>query len=187
RRTRAVATGRTSLSPGAGYPWTCARSWTPCPGTKGRPGPSRRSSSSAARSAGIRVTRRSGRGSSRLADLLQNGGRGAERLAFVGGELLQALGQPGLTAAADPLHQVPALVGHGQDDLPAVGGVRLAPDQAALLEHRDHPGHRRRLDLLVVGELAGSHRFVALERGERRELDVGEDGLGAAKSEALHA
>jgi hypothetical protein len=85
------------------------------------------------------------------------------------------------------LHQVPALLGHGEDDLPAVGGVRCPADETALLEDRDDPGHRRRLHLLVLGEFAGRHRVMPLERRERGQLDVGQDGLGPAESQALHA
>ena len=71
---------------------------------------------------------------------------------------LEPLREPGLTAAADALDQRPCLGRHGQHYLPAVGRVRRAAHQAALLEHRDYAGHRRRLYLLVVRELARGHR-----------------------------
>jgi len=52
-----------------------------------------------------------------------------------------------------------------------VGG---APHEVPLFEHRDHPGHRRGLDLLVLGELARGHRLMPLQRRQGSELDVGE-------------
>jgi hypothetical protein len=53
-------------------------------------------------------------------------------------------------------------------------------DQPALLKDGDDPCHRRRLDLLVLGELARRHRVVPLEGRQRGELDVRQGGLGAA-------
>ena len=60
--------------------------------------------------------------------------------------------------------------GQADDDLPAVGRVRRAGDQAHALERDDDAGHRRRLDPLVRGELAGAHRPVPLERGQRGQV-----------------
>ena len=79
-----------------------------------------------------------------------------------------------------------AVVGHGQHHLTPVGCVRCPHDQAALLQHRDDPRHRRRLHLLVVGEFARGHRLMAVKCRERGKLNVGEDQLGLAESEALY-
>src|SRR5215469_1336294 len=100
----------------------------------------------------------------RLAELLQDGSGGAERRYLLRGQLLHPLRQPGLLAAADAVDERTAFWRHREDDLPAVGRVRGALHEAAFLQHRDHPRHRRRLHLLVLGQLARSHRLMALER-----------------------
>jgi hypothetical protein len=85
------------------------------------------------------------------------------------------------------LNQIPALLGHGEYDLPAVGRVGRPADQPSFLENRYDPRHRRRLDLLMLRQLARRHRVVPLEGRQRGELDVGQDGLGPAETQTLHA
>ena len=60
------------------------------------------------------------------------------------------------------------------DDLAAVGGVRLTAHQPAFLEAGEHLRHRRRLDALTRGELAGAHGPVLAQRPDRGDLREGD-------------
>lgn len=51
------------------------------------------------------------------------------------------------------------------------------PDHAPAFQHSDDPGHRGRLHLLVLGQLARGHPIVLFQRGERGQLRIGKLGL----------
>jgi hypothetical protein len=95
---------------------------------------------------------------------------------FLGGQLLQPLGQPCVPAPARLADQLPALRGHGQHHLAPVGGMRRPHHQPPLLQHGDDARHGGRLHLLVLGQLAGRHRGMPVQHRERGELGVGERG-----------
>ena len=62
----------------------------------------------------------------------------------------------------------------GEDDLPAVGRMGRAADEAALLQLRDDPGHRWRSDPFRVGEFPWRQRAGQLEAGQCRQLRHGQ-------------
>ncbi len=77
-------------------------------------------------------------------------------------------------------------VGQHDDRLPAVGGVRLAPQVARLLEAGQHLRHRRRLNPLAGRQLAGTHRAALLQRRQGRELPERDGHVGPLLTDQPH-
>ena len=89
-----------------------------------------------------------------------------------------------VAASAVLVEQRARAVGEGHELLAPVGGIRGAVDVAALGEVREHLGHRRGSDLLVLRERAGCQRAAAGPgwRGRRagRAAGRGRRAAGAA-------
>ena len=110
----------------------------------------------------------------------EDGGGLAEHGPLVGGQLAQALGQPGVAAGAVGEHGLAAPVGQRDHHLAAVGVVRAAGDVPALLEAVDGAGHARRLHPLVGGQLADGQLAVAVEAAQHRHRAEAELVVGVA-------
>src|SRR6478735_4996530 len=105
---------------------------------------------------------------------LDQGGCLAQEGTFVGGELTQALGQPGVAASPVGEEDLATLLGDVDQDLPAVALVG-PPDGVPLVDEAVHGArHRRRLDPLAPGE--GTDRALTLaeedaQRAQRRDAE----------------
>ena len=75
--------------------------------------------------------------------------------------------------------RVAAGLGELDHHLPPVGLVRDPTDVTGLLEAAHRARHRRRPDLLVLGEVADRHAAVPLERAHHRELVEAHRVVGA--------
>ena len=91
---------------------------------------------------------------------------------------MQRGGQPRRAFALHLAENLAARVGEGDQHLAPVARVRGARHVSGFFQRRDRAGHRRGLDPLVLGELAGGHRSGALQGGEHAKLRLGEVGGG---------
>jgi hypothetical protein len=104
--------------------------------------------------------------------------------ALVGAELSQPLGQPGGALPARLLDDAKALVGDRHEDLTAVDRVIGAHDETGVDQGAEDAGHGRRLDALVVGQLARRTGPMGHQRTEHGVLTGGDVVVAALLAQA---